>query len=572
VLADSRRAAGWGGTAAVSLGLILTIPAILAPLLSAAGMVLPTLSGTAAQEGPGAYPWLATLAHLLLLSLWAFLVAVDERGLGPLGFHEPLVAGVGTGMLLGCFPAGLAMGLLLQAIWPGLLPLGTARQPVAGLGAITGTFWLVCLPRPLGLWVIPLALGVALTAAAWGEVAEAIWRRRNAARHTWAGSLSAQRRSGIWTVLQIAGLLELGRTGALGLLAFVGLPLAAVALLDRLTGAAAGVRGSAGANAMGGAGEMGLEFWLSAASFGALFALGGIVGRSVGPGLEALRRARARAAGGMSARGSADSAGAGREPAPWPSLRAQLGMLILQAGFSNRYLQASGFQHLLSVLSLPQASSSARSDLAGRMLASGNLNTHPVMAAALLGAVARVLSDAARGPLPRSPLKLITVGGSVMAQWGDRALWGGLRPALALLALALLPLSPAGATGGFLLAGLTLHVAGRAWLYRWGWRAGWAVFAATGSRRWMRLPDLFQMPLAPLAFVAAVSLCFAAARADLSLSAAPAALFSRGLLWFTLGIPCGLGVGVRPIPWGWVCWGAGLAAAFLYGGVAPIWS
>ena len=124
--------------------------------------------------------WL--LIRLIALSIWAFIVAADERALGPLVFHEPLVASSIAGLLLGHFQSGVLCGLIFQAIWPGLQPMGGSLQPMAGISAIISLLWYISWSGFLGPLIFPVALAVALLAAHVSDRAEILARKRNETR------------------------------------------------------------------------------------------------------------------------------------------------------------------------------------------------------------------------------------------------------------------------------------------------------------------------------------------------------------------------------------------------------
>lgn len=455
-----------------------------------------------------------------LLALWSFLVALDERALGPLIFHQPVVAAGLAGYILGQPLPGLWAGVVMQAIWPGLLPLGAARQPQAGLGALIWVLWLA-MPPASGIW--PLGMACGLLAAAWGMRAEGWLRRRNARRAPhWRERLGDQIG---------AGLLEAGCVGPFGVVLFYVLPALALARLQGILPAWPGPALDAGRLA--------------------LFALGGFVGDRT---LHSMRLWRGR----HPLRAVPAETQAPAAPAvPRLGMRRFLALLTLQAAFSNEYLQRAGFLRMLNASpAWAGADPSPKVSLAVELMEHGMANTQPILAAALVGALDRVLYDARETPPPRSPVRLIELGGSILAQWGDRVVWGAVRPLGGLLILALLPLAPGLILIGYLLLALTGGFAARLGFYRWGWRAGWDLVRGGASWAWRRGPAVLEAAAVPVGLVAA--LAFLLGYASLAPPGGALASWSRALLWFMVGFPCGALLARRPTFWGWACWVVGI--------------
>lgn len=127
--------------------------------------------------------------RLAFLLLWAAVVSLDERCLGSLMFHQPLVAGSVAGALMGNLTGGMTAGLVFQCLWPGLLPVGGALLPAVGLAGVLGgavSGWGAHLVGTQALWTAdgPLLFGVVLgmAAAGAGTAWERGTRRRNAGR------------------------------------------------------------------------------------------------------------------------------------------------------------------------------------------------------------------------------------------------------------------------------------------------------------------------------------------------------------------------------------------------------
>jgi hypothetical protein len=156
------------------------------------------------------------LIRLALLLLWLGLVSTDERASASLGFHQPIISGSVAGWLMGNLDGGAGAGLVFQALWPGLLPVGGTLLPAVGIaggiaGAVAG--WGAHLAGTRALWTAdgPLLFGVVLgLVAAWiGGVWERGTRRRNLHREERAlaasGSLlDALERARRWALFDTA--------------------------------------------------------------------------------------------------------------------------------------------------------------------------------------------------------------------------------------------------------------------------------------------------------------------------------------------------------------------------------
>ncbi len=522
--------------ALTALSALLAVAASLGVLLGAGG------------QGPGAVFPAAAPLRLLFLAAWVGLVAADERALGPLILHEPIVAAPVAGLLLGCWSEALFFGVALQAIWPGLVPLGGVRQPHAGVAAVVGVAWLWMLPGVLLAWTFLAGLAAALLAAAWGEETELWLRRWNEKREAkiYLTSGDALRRN--LHAHACAGLAGAEAAGLAVFGAMVLIPLLLLVAAAALGSAPKGPAAAVGGGVPGPGGGLLLVF----------FALGGVAGRHL-PVWRTLLR-------GQPASGRLRPPGDPATGTPWRRYLtgAKLGALLtLQAGFSNRHLQRSGFLRALLATPVGDMGSAARRErerLIDSLRREGAVHCHPLLSSALVGAIDRVVWAADHDPPPRSPLRLLEIGGSVLAQWGDRALWGGLRPAMALLAIALLPLGALPVVVAYVAAGLLFHGAGRLFLYRWGWVRGWETALGGGTWLWHRFPVWIEAGLTPLALLAAASL-LPLLRGGLGFQP-PGAVFNSAGIWFILGALAGAGIGRRPLQWSWACLAAGLLSAY----------
>jgi hypothetical protein len=126
------------------------------------------------------------LVRLALLLVWLGLVSIDERTSASLGLHQPIVSALVAGWLMGNPRGGAEAGLVFQALWPGLLPVGGTLLPAVGIaggvaGAVAG--WGAHLAGTRALWTAdgPLLFGVVLglVAAGVGRAWERGTRRRN---------------------------------------------------------------------------------------------------------------------------------------------------------------------------------------------------------------------------------------------------------------------------------------------------------------------------------------------------------------------------------------------------------
>jgi hypothetical protein len=137
------------------------------------------------------------LVRLALLLFWLGLVSVDERASASLGFHQPIVSGTVAGWLMGNLDGGAGAGLVFQALWPGLLPVGGTLLPAVGIaggiaGAVAGWGAHLVGTRALLTPDGPLLFGVVVgLVAAWiGGAWERGTRRRNLDREERALAVS----------------------------------------------------------------------------------------------------------------------------------------------------------------------------------------------------------------------------------------------------------------------------------------------------------------------------------------------------------------------------------------------
>ena len=123
--------------------------------------------------GISAYLTAGVLAVLLGLDRTAFLQSMVSR---------PLVAAPLTGWLLGIPQAGLEVGMLLELLWLGRLPVGTVIPPDDTQVAIGATLLALTLERLLGLHGMPaviLCVLVAIPLGQFGRYADSRARQAN---------------------------------------------------------------------------------------------------------------------------------------------------------------------------------------------------------------------------------------------------------------------------------------------------------------------------------------------------------------------------------------------------------
>jgi mannose/fructose/N-acetylgalactosamine-specific phosphotransferase system component IIC len=111
-----------------------------------------------------------------LLLLWGTFVGLDLVSVGQAMFARPIVAGTVGGVILGDPVAGATVGAILELFALDVLPVGAARYPDYGVGAVAASATAAHAPAALG---IGLAVCVGLAVAYMGEVGIRIVRRGN---------------------------------------------------------------------------------------------------------------------------------------------------------------------------------------------------------------------------------------------------------------------------------------------------------------------------------------------------------------------------------------------------------
>ncbi len=101
------------------------------------------------------------------LVLWGVLVGLDLACVAQTMISRPLVAGTIAGIIVGDPNAGIVMGVILELFALDVMPVGAARYPDYGLGAVAAVAASYGTPGILGTGV---GVGVGLTVAYMGGV------------------------------------------------------------------------------------------------------------------------------------------------------------------------------------------------------------------------------------------------------------------------------------------------------------------------------------------------------------------------------------------------------------------
>jgi len=153
---------------------------------------------------------------------------------------QPLVAAWLAGFILGDPGAGLAAGIVLQALWSREFALGGAAFPQAGPGGVVGGALAALAPGPavsLGALHVPPAPGLAaalVTAILVGEAGRRILVRLRSRRSRWIADARSAAEAGHEAAIRRASLRGIPETALLGL----GLVLGGTAIGLGLLGAA----------------------------------------------------------------------------------------------------------------------------------------------------------------------------------------------------------------------------------------------------------------------------------------------------------------------------------------------
>lgn len=161
-----------------------------------------------------------SLDQAVLLAILGGIVFLDQWPLLQSMLSRPLVVGAAVGIVLDRPTDGVLWGAVFEAIYLGVLPIGVARYPDAGLAALAGSA--IALSAPVGVpppagWAVAVALGT----GAVGDHAGVVLRRWNGRlavhvrEQVAAGDLSAPGRAIAISLMRGAGLGVVVSAGAL---------------------------------------------------------------------------------------------------------------------------------------------------------------------------------------------------------------------------------------------------------------------------------------------------------------------------------------------------------------------
>ena len=114
------------------------------------------------------------LPEWILLGLLGAILFLDAWPVAQTMVSRPIVAGPLTGIVLGAPAEGVFWGAVIEAVYLGVLPVGAARYPDAGLAALVGTALAI---RADGAESAVYLVAAALAAGAIGDWTSAFQRR-----------------------------------------------------------------------------------------------------------------------------------------------------------------------------------------------------------------------------------------------------------------------------------------------------------------------------------------------------------------------------------------------------------
>ena len=118
------------------------------------------------------------MESVVWLMMWSVLVGLDLASVAQTMIARPLVAGTVAGMIVGDPAAGATVGVVLELFALDVLPVGAARYPDYGIGAVAAAATAAGAPGILGTGV---SVGVGLAVAYLGGVGIHVVRVRNSA-------------------------------------------------------------------------------------------------------------------------------------------------------------------------------------------------------------------------------------------------------------------------------------------------------------------------------------------------------------------------------------------------------
>ena len=122
------------------------------------------------------------IADYLLAGLVAMLTGLDRVALGQVMISRPLVAAPLTGLVLGNPLLGLEVGMLLELLWLGRLPVGAAIPPddtQVAVGATVLAFSMGQMLDLVGMPMVILAVLVAIPLGKFGQIFDRLARNVN---------------------------------------------------------------------------------------------------------------------------------------------------------------------------------------------------------------------------------------------------------------------------------------------------------------------------------------------------------------------------------------------------------
>ncbi|MEJ2202093.1 MAG: PTS sugar transporter subunit IIC [Desulfuromonadaceae bacterium] len=112
------------------------------------------------------------VANYLLAGGVSILAGLDRTAAGQTLFSRPLVAASATGFLLDDFQTGMQVGILMELLWLGRLPVGASIPPDDTQIAVAGTGLAVIMGRWIGWGGLPMVLLSLLVSMPLGKVGQ----------------------------------------------------------------------------------------------------------------------------------------------------------------------------------------------------------------------------------------------------------------------------------------------------------------------------------------------------------------------------------------------------------------